>query len=177
MANFEDLANNLRAAMNEIRSTRHQETLILGNQALSLVRLRIQNSKVDENGNIFGTYSQAVVPRSYFHSKITKKAQKRLKKKGWFVSYEDVREASGFDTDAYNFTFTGRFFRELNAQITSSNEDTTTVQIAGSDYAETILNGQSDRLGKSILLLSESEQQILNDANAERINNILNKYL
>lgn len=172
-----DLGFQFSQAVEEIRATRPQETLNLINEALVLIRLRIQNKYEDENGQIYGTYSDAVVPRWYFDKLLGSGAQKTLAKKGWFVSYSDAREAKGLETEAYNYTFSGRFFRELNAAIIANTVETTTAEIVASDYAQTILDAQSDRVDKSILLLSVDELRIINDAYFERAVNIIRKYI
>ncbi len=177
MPNLNEIGDNFIKALNEIRVTRPIETELLGREALSLVRLRIQNDRVDENGNIFGTYSDAVVPRKFYKKLLTSGAEKILKRKGWFVSYKDVREARGFQTESYDYTFTGRFFRELRAVIIGNNLSSTTVEIVGTPRSQLILDSQSEKLGKSILLLSVDELQKINDAYFERIDDIINKYL
>lgn len=177
MPNLSEIGDRFIQALNEIRATRPVETKILGIEALALVRLRIQNRRVDENGNIFGTYSNAVVPQWYFNQLNTKASKRILSRKGWFVSYKDLRDARGFQTDSYDYTFTGRFFAELNAAIRSNDLSSTTVEIVGSQRSQTILDGQSDKLGKSLLLLSVDELQTINNAYFERIDDIINKYL
>ena len=174
---LKDLGIQFSQAVAEIRATRPRETFNLINEAFEKIRLRIQNKYLDENGQKFGTYSNAVVPRWYFNKLLGSGAQKRLAKKGWFVSYSDAREAKGLETEAYNYTFTGRFFRELNAAIVANTVDTTTAEITASDYSQLILDAQSDRIGKSILLLSVKELQLINDAYFERAVNIIRKYI
>ena len=53
----------------------------------------------------------------------------------------------------------------------------TTAVIRGSQRSEDILQWQSEKIDKSILLLSVEELQIINDAYFERIDDIINKYL
>ena len=176
MPELKDIGTIFINALEEIRSTRPAETQILGIEALALVRLRIQNTRLDDEGNEFGQYSDAVVPRWYFNKLNTQASKKILERKGWFVSYKDLRDARGFQTESYDYTFTGRFFAELNAAIVEDSISSTTVEIRGSERSQLILDGQSDKLGKSLLLLSEEELQIINEAYFERIDDILNKY-
>ena len=110
MPKLSDIGNNFIQALNEIRVTRPIETEMLAREALALVRLRIQRQGGDENGSAFGQYSDAVVPRWYFDKLMTSGSKKVLERKGWFVSYKDARDARGFQTDTYDYTFTGQFF-------------------------------------------------------------------
>lgn len=177
MPNLNEIGDRFIQALNEIRVTRPLETELLAREALALVRLRIQKQGGDENGADFGQYSDAVVPRWYFDKLMTSGSKKILERKGWFVSYKDAREARGFQTDTYDYTFTGRFFNELRATISGNDLSSTTAEIVGSDRSQNILDWQSEKIDKSILLLSVEELRIINDAYFERIDDIINKYL
>ncbi len=177
MPKLSDIGNNFIQALNEIRVTRPIETEMLAREALALVRLRIQRQGGDENGSAFGQYSDAVVPRWYFDKLMTSGSKKVLERKGWFVSYKDARDARGFQTDTYDYTFTGQFFNELKATILGNSLSSTTAIIRGSERSQNILDWQSDKIDKSILLLSVEELRIVNDAYFERIDDILNKYI
>jgi hypothetical protein len=176
--NIEDFVNNIGGMISELISTREEESIIIANDTMALVRNRIQNDKEDADGTEFGQYSETVVPRWMLKGKsLSDGAEEKVKKGAWFQSYVDLREANNLPTDAINFTFSGDLMRNLGIVTIKNTQYATTVSLGGqTTRAAEILSHQAERHG-NILSVSEDEAQMVKEAHEERINNTISKYL
>ena len=172
-----NLANKFRAISEEINASRETELVKVAAETAALARLRIQNEKVDANGNSFGQYSQALVPRWYLYNRSNSSgADQRVRKGSWFQSYRDLREANGLPTDNIDFTFSGEMLRNTGVTEIINNGNSTTVAIGGqTTQAKRKLGYQLDRFG-NILALNEQERGFVIESYQERINNIINNF-
>ena len=67
--NLSEFAIKSQLIVEELNATREPDVVIIATESIALVRLRVQNDKVDANGNSYGSYSQALVPQWYFYGK------------------------------------------------------------------------------------------------------------
>jgi hypothetical protein len=175
---IEDFTKRIGGMISELISTREEESIIIANDAMALVRNRVQNDKEDADGSEFGEYSEAVVPRWMLYGKsLSEGAEEKVKKGGWFQSYADLREANNLPTDAIDFTFTGDLMRNLGIVTIKNTQYATRVTLGGqTTRAAEILSHQAERHG-NIIAISEDEAQMVKEAHEERFSNLVSKYL
>ena len=106
-----------------------------------------------------------------------KTGEARLKKKGYFVSYTDFREANNRQTNFVDLTFTGRMWKETGAQVRANDLTRSLVVLdATSARSDRLIDFNSERYG-NILRPSEKEIDMVNRANFERVLNKLKRAL
>jgi hypothetical protein len=148
-------------------------------RTVALIRNRVQNDKLNAEGQPFGQYSRALVPQWFFYGRsLSGGAEDRIKAGDWFQSYADFKEANNMDGgDINNFTFSGDMWRNTGVTNVKNEGNSTTVTIGGqTTRAQNIQEWQEPRYG-NILEANEEEKQLIYDAHTERINKILNTYL
>ena len=175
---FLAFATRIKLAAEAINAQRENESILIGRETVALIRNRVQNDKLNAEGQPFGQYSRALVPQWFFYNKaLSLGADRRLKTGDWFVSYEDWRDMNNLNTGDINFTFSGDMWRNTGVTSVKSTNNSTTVTIGGqTTRAQNIQEWQEPRYG-NILEANEEEKQLIYDAHAERINKILNTYL
>ncbi len=168
----------LRNVANELQANREAESVQIGREAMALVRLRVQNEKEDAQGNSFGGYSQAVVPKQYFYGKsLSAAGDNKVRSRKGRMSYEDFRADNNLETDAKDFTFSGEMWRNTGVNDVQNGQDTTTVLLGGTtERSKTLIAYNSERDG-NILELSEEEITFVVDAHRERVLKVINKNL
>lgn len=173
-----NLIARLGLIVEDLQATREEESVIIANDLFSLIRLRIQQDRADSDGSSFGAYSQALVPRWYGEQKaLSQGAKNRIRSGDYFQSYKDFREADGLQTESIDFTRTGQMFQQSGVSSVESTTNTTTVRIGGqTEYAKTLLGYHNARFG-NIFQPTDEEIQMVLDAEKERIENIINRYL
>jgi len=176
---FLDLANKLKQIPILLNETRAEQSAIIAKETAALVRNRVQNDKVDENGASFDTYSQAVVPQWMLYSSATSDgAIERLKEGEWFQSYEDLKVANNQPIDAKNYTNTGDMWRNTGITSIESNGSSTTVTIGGqTERAANIHAWTLERDDVTLIAPNESEIGFIVEAHTERILGIINDVL
>ena len=175
---LQNFSQNLKNLVEELNATREADSVLIATEAIALVRRRVQNEKVDKDGSAFGQYSQALVPRWYLYDRSNSQgADDRIRNGPWFQSYADLREANGLSSTDIDFTFSGEMFRNTGVTSVSSQGATVTVEVGGqTDSAQDKLDYQQERYG-NIIALSKEEEIIVGEAYAERINNLITKFL
>ena len=178
MADLSDLINRFNGLVHEMISTREQESIIIAKDTMALIRNRIQNDKVDSNGQEFGQYSDAVVPQWMLYGRsLSDGAEEKIKKGDWFQSYSDLREANNLQTDAIDFTFSGDTMRNTGVTEVSNTNFSTSVTLGGqTTRASSILGYQEPRHG-NIITPSEAEIKLVREAHEERVNKLIQKFL
>lgn len=178
MANILNFVNSLKGLASELINTREQESIIIANDAMALVRLRVQTDKEDADGFEFGQYSEAVVPQWMLYGKsLSDGAEETIKEGDWFQSYKDLREANNLETDAIDFTFSGDMWRNTGISNINNTAFSTTVSLGGqTDFASEKLSYQEPNHG-NIIAMSDEEEQTVIEAHEERISNLITKYL
>lgn len=168
--NVEQYKQRILEFIKELSKTRRDDTLLISKELLALIRLRVQNKGEKFNGSLFGRYSQAVVPNWYFDKRHNSTgAKNRLKKKGYFVSYVDFRQANNLQTNYVDLTVSGKMWREAGAVVRSDTESRTVIQIGGTtNYSDRVIDYNSQRYG-NILLPSDKEIDMVEKANFERV--------
>lgn len=146
---FRNFARKIRLMSNEINETREEQSVIIAEETVALIRLRVQNEKVNAQGDSFGSYS---------------------------VEYELFRIENNQPVDAKNFTFTGDMWRDTGITSVETTGFTTTVMIGGqTQEAADKLFFNTERDGE-ILEASEDEIEFIVEAHRERIFDAINKF-
>lgn len=168
----------LRLVANELQANREAESVQIGREAMALVRLRVQNEKEDAEGNSFGKYSQALVPKQLFYGKsLSAAADNKVRKRGGRTSYEEFREDNNLETDAKDYTFSGEMWRDTGVFDVVNTDNVTEVSIGGTtNRSKTLIGYHTERDG-NILELSDSEIGFVVDAHRERVLKVINKNL
>jgi len=178
MANLLNFINALKNISRDLIDTREQESIVIANDTIALVRLRVQTDKQDADGSDFGQYSEAVVPQWMLYGKsLSDGAEQRVRDGEWFQSYKDLREANNLETDGIDFTFSGNMWRNTGVNKVKNTSFTTSVSIGGqTEMASNKLSYQEPRHG-NIIAISDEEQRLVIEAHEERVNKLINKYL
>lgn len=142
---FREMADRMRAAKERMISNREADALRIANDAKALAQLRIQTSGRNYQNAAFSPYSQG-------HKRTRKKA-------GAQVSYVD-------------FTITGELWRRVVAQVIGTTDKTVTVEITAPDRLnqaklQGALKSPKRAPRGNILKLSEEEERIISEANAD----------
>lgn len=146
---FLDFSNIIKQIATEIDNNREEESIIIAQETAALIRLRVQNEKVDAEGDSFGEYS---------------------------LQYELFRIANNMPVDAKNYTFTGDMWRDTGVTDVENTGFTTTVTIGGQTAeAEAKMAANTFRDGP-ILEVSEEEEEFIIEAHTERIFGVINKF-
>ena len=146
---FLEFSNIIKQIATEIDNNREEESIIIAEETIALIRLRVQNEKVDAEGDSFGEYS---------------------------LQYELFRVANNQPVDAKNYTFTGDMWRDTGITEVDNTGFTTTVTIGGQTAeAAAKMAGNTLRDGP-ILQASEEEIEFIIEAHTERIFGIINKF-
>ena len=143
---FLDFAQRLKKVVEVLNATREEESIVIAQETVALIRLRVQTDKVDAEGSSFGSYS---------------------------LGYEIFRTLNNQPTDAKNYTFTGQMWRDTGITDVQDTGGTTTVTIGcQTDRSESLMEYNTDRDGP-ILEASEEEEDFIREAHEERIINII----
>ena len=143
---FLDFAQRLKKVVEVLNATREEESIVIAQETVALIRLRDQTDKVDEEGTSFGSYS---------------------------LGYEIFRTLNNQPIDAKNYTFTGKMWRDTGITDVQDTGGTTTVTIGGqTDRAESLMEYNTTRDGP-ILEASEEDEEFIREAHEERIINII----
>lgn len=173
-----EFATLINTMINDLQTNRQSESVLIATESVALVRLRVQNSKQDSDGQSFGQYSQAKVPKWFFKGKsLSNGAEDRVKKAPFFISYAEFRDLNNLPSDDINFTFSGDMWRNVGVTNVEDETDITSVDIGGqTTRSKELLGYHNDRFG-NILELNEQEIQFIVDSHEERIFNTIQKYL
>jgi hypothetical protein len=139
----EEFAQRLEQVKTIIISNRQNDCLKIAADLKALIQLRIQTGGNDSQGQRFAPYTSA------------------------YAKYG--RNAQGYQSEYFDFTRTGRAFSNISPVVTDQSKNITIVQVTGRSN-ETLLKlaGQVKKRG-NILTPSQSEIDITNKANAQRI--------
>lgn len=144
----------LRQVRLSIAANRKEAVTKLVADMATLLKRRIQTKGADFEGNQYPAYS---TPYAKLRNKSTS------------------RGGLGVQSNFVDFTVTGRMMASIQPQVTESDDRATTVVLKPGDAEnQTKLNGQFRKRG-NILTPSQSEIDLLNRLNQERITKELNK--
>jgi len=138
------------ALREELTNNRSREVLLVAHESLALIRLRVQSSGIDADGQSFGFYS---------------------------AQYEKERERRNLRTDFIDLTATGGMWRELEVTIEAYEEEISTALVQGrTTRAIDLLEFNSDRYG-DLLQLSDDEEDRITKAYFERKIELIQNFL
>ena len=138
------------ALREELTNNRSREVLLVAHESLALIRLRVQSSGIDADGQSFGFYS---------------------------AQYEKERERRNLRTDFIDLTATGGMWRELEVTIEADEEEISTALVQGrTTRAIDLLEYKSDRYG-DLLQLSDDEEDKVTKAYFERKIELIQNFL
>ncbi len=138
------------ALREELTNNRSREVLLVAHESLALIRLRVQSSGIDADGQSFGFYS---------------------------AQYEKERERRNLRTDFIDLTATGGMWRELEITIEADEEEISTALVQGrTTRAIDLLEYNSDRYG-DLLQLSDDEEDRITKAYFERKIELIQNFL
>lgn len=179
---FKEYRERLQAAKEEIEATRDDESLLMVQDTVALVKSRVINTGKDEEGQKFGDYSTNPLPTFFFYSSRTTRnidnAIEDLKKKyGNNASYRDWRDINNLETDFINFSFSNQMWHSVEPVRIDSDEHTTTYEVGATGSKNIEIKGYHDRRFDGIALLSDEEKKLLRSLHEQRIERIMNKHL
>lgn len=177
--NVKEYTQRLNLVRQELKATRPETSLVIAKDILALQKRRIINKGEDEKGQQIGKYSEAVVPASFYKNKekrVGNAVEKLIKEHGWWASYKDWREVNNLGTAFKNFSFTGHMWASVYPAIVEQSEESVTVGLAASTDNATKKLQYVIANHPNILNLSESEKDLLQRAQTNRIMNILKKF-
>lgn len=176
-----DFVRKLNQVKSALITNRAADAFLIAKEALSLIRLRIQNTGERADGQQLGDYSDTDLPAFFFFGKSANaagetKVRKAAKDKQK-ISYSDFREFNNRPTKFVNLTFTGAMWREMNVDITTNTRTMTVATIEPrTARSRKVALYNSQRYG-DILALSKREIAMVKEANRLRIIKIFREYL
>lgn len=137
-----DYIAKLRANLQALEEQRQTEVLRIALDATALLKLRIQTTGKNAEGQSFAPYTPG---------------------------YTKQRQKKGAQTGYFDFTVTGRAMANIQPRV-EANETGKTVVVIGARDQDNIdkIRGQFKKRG-NILRLSQNEIQMVSDANRERL--------
>lgn len=135
----------LRDGLTELEEQRQTEVLRIALDATALLKLRIQTSGINADGNAFAGYTP---------------------------DYAKQRQKKGAQTGYFDFTVTGRAMANIQPRVELNEEGKTVVVIGARDQGNIDkIRGQFKKRG-NILRLSTDEIRLISDANQERVSKL-----
>lgn len=194
---LDDLIDAFDRAIFEIQATRESRAVVSVNDALALLKRRIIESQELSDGTSTGRYSTNEVPVYYYYNqtrrkgsaydelvdgvksgsigRIEQRTSQRTGKtyKALLASYADWRDVNNLPSNNKTYSFTGRMWQNVSTSVLLISPERLVVGIDArsteeAEKLESILEKEP-----TILDLSESENDLIDDMNIDRINTIL----
>lgn len=145
---LDGIIGSIRKVSADITQNREKDGLRIAFDVLALVKLRVQTSGVNSEGQSFAPYTPFT---------------KRERTKG------------GYQVGFVDYTQTGRFWASIRPRVEDSSPFAVTIAIGPTDaYGREILDDAEPKRG-NLLLASKEEIEIARKFNFERISNYLNQ--
>ena len=181
---YADHARNIKAAINELNSSRVDETTRIMHDDLALVSARVINKGLLSDGSTTGTYSQAVTKSPHYIPDLVRmnftnpiaKLKQIQKKHGWFFSYETFRKETGRPTAFKNFSLSGKMWKGIKAMIVGSTTSSISYVIDSPDPEISKLIAYNTAQSGAFLEQSDDERALITKLNRIRVLNVLKKY-
>lgn len=142
--------SNYKAFIDELTESRQKLALTIAKDTFALVANRIQNRGVDAEGKKMKAYSKM---------------------------HAALRKAYGLPINMRTLTFTGDMFASIHQEVIENTETRTVVEIKSRDREnQDKINENSDIVDISILAFDKDEEEMITDANRERLAKIKAKY-
>ena len=139
----EEFRSRIRARIEELEANRKNDTLRIASDLKALIQLRIQTDGTDAKGQKFSPYTAK------------------------YAKYG--RREQGYQDRYFDFTRTGRAFANIRPTVIDETDNSVTVEVAGQNtLTKQKLAGQFDKRG-NILTPSQTEIDIANESNRQRI--------
>ena len=193
---YADHARNLKAAIDELTASRVDNTQIIMNDMVALMKQRMI-----ETGNIVGrgpqqysraefpywlfaksikNYKKNATPREGYYAAFNPEIKKKelYKKTGYWASYPEWREITARPIAFINFSFTQQMWGAVKAIMLSNDNKGVQYEV----WAEQSENDAIDKLRwniarhGNILAFSKSEYDIVSKLNRKRVFKILEKH-
>lgn len=162
-------------AKNEIEKTRKKDYEVIALDAMALLKSRNINQGKNADGENYEGYSEAVVPYWFFGSQdgVEQTDLDKLKERGYFASYLDLREVKGLPTNIKNFTFTGKMWKGLIPVVVDSGKGIVLIDFETSSDRQDILEIHDEQ--SDVLELSKAELNLILKLANDRIQRIFRK--
>jgi hypothetical protein len=159
--------------VDDLTKNREKYALNYAGDLIALVNDRLINEGIDANGKKFPLYSDTnlgtLTPFITSKSNAPKKGSKV--KSG---SYTQIRKALGLPIDKRTHSFNGEMLKSIDAKVEESNKYLTIIEIKSKDaFNQKKLLYNSNRMKINLLLASKKEKAIIDQANKERLRNLL----
>lgn len=142
MATISEYRRNLQNAIRQLDKERKRNCQLISLDALALVKRRVINRGQTASGGRFRPYSP---------------------------DYKKVRQAAGRPTTYKNFSFTGDMWKDVQPIVLAENDSSITIGYDARKVEERLkLQSNISREG-NILALSDDEEELISDANRERV--------
>jgi len=141
------------------------------NDTVVLVKNRVLNQKTKADGSSTGRYSTTPVPKYFLYGRSTSQgAEKKVRaSKNPYESYSFLRSANNLQTEAKDYSFSGRMWAETGVVSESSTDSSIEVVIGGqSPYAQRLLLLNAERDDVHLLELSQQENTLMTTSVNER---------
>lgn len=146
--NLREFSERLAKITTQLSEERERNAFLISADLAASVKLRIQKTGVNSEGQQFEDYTSVYTKR---------------------------RRKDGFQARYIDFTRTGRMFASIQPRVTSHTDAKTAVTIkAGNSKEQTKLNGQARKRG-NILLPTDEEIQQINELNRQRVIRVVNE--
>ena len=163
-------------AIKTLSETREKNALIYGNELIALINDRLESKGINKDGTKFPLYSENNLRWETAVKVILNSNRPSAAKsiKPGETSYKDLRKLIGLPVDRRTHVFTGNMLKSIRPEIIKNDETITVVEIkSSSKELQDRLNKNSIRMKTNLLAPTKDEIIFLNEANRQRIENIL----
>lgn len=160
MSGLRNLVNQIRAAHDDILTSREKVAVQIASNLLAQVENRIIQKGEDADGQKFPGYSTTQVPKYFFYgrSRNTGSDNRVKKSKASTLSYKEFRGLNNLQTQHVDLYFTGEMWQYTGVEVSKRLFFLTQVTIKGkTKAAKDRIGWNSDRYGGNILKPQKDE--------------------
>lgn len=155
--------------------------MLAGLDALAVIKLRVQNTGINEDNQPYSDYSDNPLP-AFFHygrgygSGVEEKVKKKNKENDYKgVSYRDVREFAGKPTSFKNFSMTQAMWNDIGVRLERQGDGTAVVVGPKTESERKKLAYVGEQEGRPILRLADQEMNDILQDTGTRVIRIINQ--
>lgn len=163
-------------AIKKLSSEREKNAMIYANELIALINDRLESKGTNAEGVKFPGYSEKPLAWDTAVKIIMESNRPSAAKsiKPGKTSYKDLRKLIGLPVDRRTHVFTGNMLKSIRPEVIKNDEATTIIKIKpASKELQDRINQNSKRMKINLLKPSDEEVEFLNEANRQRIMNIL----
>lgn len=171
-----DFKARIENALFDIAENRQKNALIYANDLIALINMRLINEGVGADGVKFKLYSTSTLEDGEATKNIEKSNRPVTNKGKVARNYKELRELAGLPVDRRTHSFNGDMLKSITATVEKQSKDESVIAINAKDeFNRNKLIWNSNIVKISLLKPNKDEENMVREANNERLKNIMNK--